>query len=380
MNKKIQFVNGDVDIKIFAFTSENDFDEYMCMFTVTNTKLTFNQQVTQLLESYKKLTTQGYSKELPKLHQAEICFKRYYLSDISNQIDELKSITGQEDFAVSIVQQAPLKGCKICMWTYMMTNIQKEQISKNTYMISHHGYDEIWTTQNTAEGANSYIQTKKIFKEYAKTLRKHKCTLADDCIRTWLYVNDIDNQYAGVVKARNEVFDEEGLTENTHYIASTGIGGRDTCSDIYCKLNALSIRGLNPNQKHYLYALDYLNRTSEYGVRFERGTYIDYCQRRKVFISGTASIDHQGNILHIGDIKGQVNRMLENINALLHEAQCNFNDIAEMTVYLRDIADYTVVKEMLIEKLPDTPLIIVHAPVCRPGWLIESECIALKNI
>lgn len=63
MNKKIQFVNGDVDIKIFAFTSENDFDEYMCMFTVTNTKLTFNQQVTQLLESYKKLTTQGYSKE-----------------------------------------------------------------------------------------------------------------------------------------------------------------------------------------------------------------------------------------------------------------------------------------------------------------------------
>lgn len=320
MNKKIQFVNGDVDIKIFAFTSENDFDEYMCMFTVTNTKLTFNQQVTQLLESYKKLTTQGYSKELPNLHQAEICFKRYYLSDISNQIDELKSITGQEDFPVSIVQQAPLKGCKICMWTYMMTNIQKEQISKNTYMISHHGYDEIWTTQNTAEGANSYIQTKKIFKEYAKTLRKHKCTLANDCIRTWLYVNDIDNQYAGVVKARNEVFDEEGLTENTHYIASTGIGGRDTCSDIYCKLNALSIRGLNPNQKHYLYALDYLNRTSEYGVRFERGTYIDYCQRRKVFISGTASIDHQGNILHIGDIKGQVNRMLENINALLHEA------------------------------------------------------------
>ena len=72
--------------------------------------------------------------------------------------------------------------------------------------------------------------------------------------------------------------------------------------------------------------------------------------------------------------------MLDNINALLHEAQCNFNDIAEMTVYLRDIADYTVVKEMLIEKLPDTPLIIVHAPVCRPGWLIESECLALKNI
>ena len=29
------------------------------------------------------------------------------------------------------------------------------------------------------------------------------------------------------------------------------------------------------------------------------------------------------------------------------------------------------------ERFPDTPRVFVYAPVCRPGWLIETECIAV---
>ena len=49
------------------------------------------------------------------------------------------------------------------------------------------------------------------------------------------------------------------------------------------------------------------------------------------------------------------------------------------TSYLRDIADYTVVKGMYDKRFPDTPKIFVHAPVCRPGWLIEMECMGVKT-
>lgn len=49
--------------------------------------------------------------------------------------------------------------------------------------------------------------------------------LKTHCVRTWIYVRDIDSNYAGLVKARNDVFAEEGLSPDTHYIASTGIGG-----------------------------------------------------------------------------------------------------------------------------------------------------------
>ena len=52
------------------------------------------------------------------------------------------------------------------------------------------------------------------------------CKLSENCIRTWIYVQNVDTNYAGVVKARNEVFVTQNLTEKTHYIASTGIGGR----------------------------------------------------------------------------------------------------------------------------------------------------------
>ena len=107
---------------------------------------------------------------------------------------------------------------------------------------------------------------------------------------------------------------------------------------------------------------------------------MDFDGRRRVFISGTASIDNRGNIVHVGDIRGQVERMWENIEALLAEAGCTFDDVAEMTVYLRDVADYPVVASLMAGRFPHTPYIIVNAPVCRPGWLIETECIAMKPL
>ena len=49
-----------------------------------------------------------------------------------------------------------------------------------------------------------------------------------------------------------------------------------------------------------------------------------------------------------------------------------------MIVYLRDIADYAMVRRLYDERFPDKPRIIVQAPVCRSGWLIEMECMAVK--
>jgi enamine deaminase RidA (YjgF/YER057c/UK114 family) len=48
-------------------------------------------------------------------------------------------------------------------------------------------------------------------------------------------------------------------------------------------------------------------------------------------------------------------------------------------VYLRDMGDYAVVKRMFDERFPQTPKVILLAPVCRPGWLIEMECMAVKS-
>ena len=79
------------------------------------------------------------------------------------------------------------------------------------------------------------------------------------------------------------------------------------------------------------------------------------------------------------DIEGQTVRMLENVEALLAEAGASATDLAQMIVYLRDPADYPVVRKIFEQRYEAVPRLFVHAPVCRPGWLIETECIAVRE-
>ena len=140
-----------------------------------------------------------------------------------------------------------------------------------------------------------------------------------------------------------------------------------------------AIAGIKPEQIRYLYAPTHLNRTSDYGVSFERGTRVDYGDRCHVIISGTASINNKGQVAYPKDIIQQTHRMWENVEALLSEAECTFDDVAHIIVYLRDNSDYAVVSKLFQERFADKPYIIVQASVCRPNWLIEMECMAVKK-
>ena len=183
-----------------------------------------------------------------------------------------------------------------------------------------------------------------------------------------------------MVRARNQVFFTQGLTNNTHFIASTGIGGRMHDPNVLTMMDNYAVAGLKKEQIKYLYAPTHLNRTSDYGVSFERGTMVDYGDRRHVLISGTASINNKGMVVHQKDVVKQTRRMWENVEALLSVADCTFDDATHFIVYLRDSSDYAVVSELFRQRFPDKPTVIVRAPVCRPEWLIEMECMAVKAI
>jgi len=246
--------------------------------------------------------------------------------------------------------------------------------------VSHGQFRHLWNGSAHNMAANSEYQTRLLFNEYNMQLLQEGCTLEANCIRTWFFVNDVDLNYGGVVRARNQFFFTQGLTVHTHFIASTGIGGRQADPNVLSQMDNYAIQGIQREQIHYLYAPTHLNRTSDYGVSFERGTRVDYRDRRHVFISGTASINNKGEVKYPKNIVRQTERMWENVEALLAEAECTFDDVAEMVVYLRDTADYGIVSDMYRERFPDRPYVIVHAPVCRPGWLIEMECMAVKQV
>jgi enamine deaminase RidA (YjgF/YER057c/UK114 family) len=202
-------------------------------------------------------------------------------------------------------------------------------------------------------------------------------TLEANCIRTWIFVRDIDNNYSGMVKARNEVFSQEGLTPESHFIASTGIEGQAADSHNLTVIDAWAAGGLKSAQITYLKGNSHLSPTQLYGVSFERGTAIDYGDRRHIFISGTASIDHDGQILHQRNIEGQMHRVFENMEVLLAEAGATFRDLSSMIVYLRDLADRARVQDYLENRFHGIPYLVVMAPICRQGWLFEAECTAI---
>ena len=369
MNKNVKTDNALAEV--FSFASDGEVTEYHVMIHAKADGLTFQQQLDAVLDSYEQLKT-------TELQGATAVLKRYFLSDVANQADDVL-LADTSDCAKSIIGQAPLDGSKIGLWVYLMTNVSSQQLPSGLYEVKHGDFRHLWnaSAHNTAQ--NSEYQTRLLFNEYVMQLVQEGCTLADNCIRTWLFVNDVDVNYAGVVAARNKVFFTQGLTEDTHYIASTGIGGRACNPQVMTQMDNYAIAGIKKEQVHYLYAPTHLNRTSDYGVSFERGTYIDYADRRHVIISGTASINNKGQIEHPKDIVKQTHRMWDNVEALLKEAGSSYEDVGVMIVYLRDVADYSIVSRMYDERFPNHPRIIVHAPVCRAGWLIEMECMAVKK-
>jgi len=315
-------------------------------------------------------------------------FRRVFVSDLMNQVQAVRAsgLCGTEaegPVAVSIVQQAPLPGAKVALLAYHLTgdaDIAKHRLSPNHVLVGKRGLRHLWSTRLCAGSdtgpASAAGQTREIFADLIATLARAGGTLRDHCVRTWIYVKDVDVFYKDMVESRRELFERQGLTAETHYIASTGIEGG--CAHRYdlVAMDAYSILGLAPKQMSYLNDFDRLCPTRNYGVTFERGTRIAYADRSHHFISGTASIDGTGAVVHRGHVLRQLERTLDNVEALLNSGRAGLGDMMHLTVYLRDPADFPRVEGYLSERFRGLPMLIVEGAVCRPEWLIEVEGVA----
>ena len=367
----IPFESLGVSVQLSSFCPEGGAGEWHAMLHVEPRGDLFQSQYDRLIEAERRLLSRD------DIRGARVIFKRYFLSDGTNQQplmhDEPDTCT------VSYIQQPPLDGSKLALWLYLQrgTEVVDRADGMGSTLVRHNGYEHLWTMGMTVPEGSSYAQTRTLLEDYEQLLAGREATMEANCIRTWFFVRDVDTSYKGMVVARRENFEREGLSRSTHYIASTGIGGNPSDTRAVIQFGSYALKGFRPEQQQYLYALSHLNRTDEYGVTFERGTRMTYGDRSHLIISGTASIDHRGEVLHVGDIEQQTLRMWENVEALLSEGGGRFSDVMQIVVYLRDISDYDVVSRMFRERLPEIPTVFTLAPVCRPSWLIEMECIAV---
>ena len=297
--------------------------------------------------------------EAERQQQRTLSYTKVFLSDISNQEEELRQsplmTRHLSQAACTVIQQSPIGGAKIGL--LLKTTDEPEAFTMHSLRL----------TDEEVMNFGSYMQTIMLFDKYLALLEAQGLSLKEHCVRTWIYVRDIDTNYDGVVKARNDVFRQHGLTTATHFIASTGIGGRAMGKNVCVAIDFLTAPGVRPQDILYLKALDHLNPTHEYGVAFERGARITLPQKYEYFIN-------------VGDVTRQAERLLQNIGALLADGGATMSDVKYFIIYLRDLADADAIEAYMQQAFPTVPHIITHAKVCRPAWLVEMECIAERGL
>ena len=326
------------------------------------------------------------------LSEDTLVFSRFYISDIANQKDILRQsdiFKVLSNSALSVIQQCPVYGGDVSLLMYHIKRdsdkLKKEIFNydnenrRNGAIIHGSYYDLLWAANFYGVGPfDSNKQTTEIFESFNGILKDNGMTLLNNAVRTWVYVRDVDNHYRGMVESRKAFFEKHGLTPETRYIASTGIEGFSKEVNSLVAFDAYAVKNLKPGQIVRMEALENLSPTVKYGVTFERGTRIRYGDRSHLHISGTASIDKNGEIMYISDVRKQTIRTIDNIKALLAPHGAGLDDMAYIIAYVRNLKDRKKVKEILKKEIPtNIPLLLLEGAVCRPAWLVELEGVAI---
>ena len=138
-------------------------------------------------------------------------------------------------------------------------------------------------------------------------------------------------------------------------------------------------------KKKAIHAPEVLNEAYNYPEpsSFSRGMRVDIRGITILLISGTASVNEQGESVHEGDFKAQAWRTFRNITALLEPEGATWHNVVRTTCYLKDMHDYSkfndvrtqFYKEQCLNPLPASTCIEAH--LCRDELLVEIEAIAI---
>ncbi len=180
---------------------------------------------------------------------------------------------------------------------------------------------------------------------------------------------DLD-RYMLFCRARSRALERHHGAEFARRLcAASAVGGRDARLVTYflAAPGPGSQRG-NPRQEE---AWRYPRRYGPRPPSFARGLGAPAPFEHTLFVSGTASIvGHQS--LHPGDSAEQLEETLRNLEAVAGRALDQ--GAWALKVYLRDAADQERVASRLARAFPaGTPVLYLHADICRPELAIEIE-------
>lgn len=100
--------------------------------------------------------------------------------------------------------------------------------------------------------------------------------------------------------------------------------------------------------------------------------------RRILFTAGIVSVDKDGNLLHNGNMKKQINQILDNMETVLEQANFKLSDAVGFTYYTTDVQAFIDAGPVLVGRLkkagckPATSLIGVDS-LFHPDCVVEIK-------
>jgi len=152
------------------------------------------------------------------------------------------------------------------------------------------------------------------------------------------------------------------------------------------------VHGLDPVEgrpvvpKQAICAPEVLNEAYDYSTpsSFSRGMRVELPGTTMLFLSGTASVDENGDTVHPGDLTAQCLRTFRNLAGLLAVESASWHDVVRTTCYLRDIerdyGEFNRIRTLFMRALRLDPLPAstgIQARLCRADLMVEIEAIAM---
>ncbi len=99
-----------------------------------------------------------------------------------------------------------------------------------------------------------------------------------------------------------------------------------------------------------------------------------------LYCSGQIAIDPKSGALNTANITTETNQVMQNLEAVLSEAEMNFDNVVKCSIFLKDMKQYTDVNKVYVEYFGDNPPAreAVEVSVLPRNVNIEISLIAIK--
>lgn len=219
-------------------------------------------------------------------------------------------------------------------------------------------------------------QAEAMFRQMEAVLLQHGVAFSA-VFRTWFYNNDILAWYDDFNAVRNAFFEEKKVFDGL-VPASTGVGGRNALgAALIAALTAVEARG--GDLKVFAVPSPLQSSAVDYGSSFSRAVELDLPDHRRIYVSGTASIDETGGTVFTANPEAQVKQTMEVVQAILRSRDMDWTDVTRSLAYFKGARDAPLFDAYRkAHGVPAFPAIILENDICRDDLLFEIEVDAIK--